>query len=89
MSLSGSSSRHLEPKRELIVSVDPTLTALNKATLDKPFEKTLTTRDIAPSVGFASRGSLLPGNVVAGPDPPSSAVHQIPSCLTSYGIPTD
>jgi uncharacterized protein YfaS (alpha-2-macroglobulin family) len=32
--------RHLEPKRELIVSVDPTLTALNKATLDKPFEKT-------------------------------------------------
>ncbi len=42
--------RHLEPKRELIVSVDPTLTALNKATLDKPFEKTLTTRDIAPSV---------------------------------------
>ena len=58
--------RHLEPKRELIVSVDPTLTALNKATLDKPFEKTLTTRDIAPSVGFASRGSLLPGNVVAG-----------------------
>ncbi len=58
--------RHLEPKRELIVSVDPTLTALNKATLDKPFEKTLTTRDIAPSVGFASRGSLLPGNVIAG-----------------------
>jgi uncharacterized protein YfaS (alpha-2-macroglobulin family) len=58
--------RHLEPKRELIVSVDPTLSALNAATFDSHFEKTITTRDIAPSVGFASRGSLLPGKVVAG-----------------------
>ncbi|WP_211843250.1 alpha-2-macroglobulin family protein [Raoultella ornithinolytica] len=58
--------RHLEPKRELIVSVDPTLSALNAATFDNHFEKTITTRDIAPSVGFASRGSLLPGKVVAG-----------------------
>ncbi|MEL0554134.1 alpha-2-macroglobulin [Raoultella lignicola] len=58
--------RHLEPKRELIVSVDPTLVALNAATFDTSFEKTITTRDIAPSVGFASRGSLLPGKVVAG-----------------------
>lgn len=58
--------RHLEPKRELIVSLDPTLTALNKATLDSSVEKTITTRDIAPSIGFASRGSLLPGKVVAG-----------------------
>ncbi|SQI96803.1 alpha-2-macroglobulin domain-containing protein [Klebsiella oxytoca] len=58
--------RHLEPKRELIVSVDPTLAALNKATFDSSFEKTITTRDIAPSIGFASRGSLLPGKVVAG-----------------------
>ncbi|WP_434639304.1 alpha-2-macroglobulin family protein [Klebsiella sp. I138] len=58
--------RHLEPKRELIVSVDPTLSALNAATFDTSFEKTITTRDIAPSVGFASRGSLLPGKVVAG-----------------------
>ncbi|MCW6179589.1 hypothetical protein L7U65_27045, partial [Klebsiella pneumoniae] len=58
--------RHLEPKRELIVSIDPTLAALNKATFDSSFEKTITTRDIAPSIGFASRGSLLPGKVVAG-----------------------
>ncbi|MFK3705715.1 alpha-2-macroglobulin family protein [Klebsiella sp. NPDC088457] len=58
--------RHLEPKRELIVSVDPTLSALNAATFDTHFEKTIATRDIAPSIGFASRGSLLPGNVVAG-----------------------
>ena len=58
--------RHLEPKRELIVTVDPTLIALNDATLGSPFEKTIATRDIAPSVGFASRGSLLPGKVVEG-----------------------
>ncbi len=30
--------RHLEPKRELIVSVDPTLSALNAATFDTHFE---------------------------------------------------
>lgn len=58
--------RHLEPKRELIVSVDPTLTALNTATFGPSFEKTIATRDVAPSIGFASRGSLLPGKVVAG-----------------------
>lgn len=58
--------RHLEPKRDLIVSVDPTLTALNTETFGTSFEKTIATRDVAPSIGFASRGSLLPGKVVAG-----------------------
>jgi len=58
--------RHLEPNRELVVSVDRGLLALNKATFGTDYEKTLTTRDIQPSVGFASRGSLLPGKVVEG-----------------------
>ncbi|MGL5699544.1 MAG: alpha-2-macroglobulin family protein, partial [Kluyvera sp.] len=58
--------RHLEPKRDLIVTVDSALAALNKTTFGSSVEKTLTTRDIAPSVGFASRGSLLPGKVVEG-----------------------
>ena len=58
--------RHLEPKRELIVTVDPELVAVNKETLGKGVEKTISTRDIAPTVGFASRGSLLPGKVVEG-----------------------
>ncbi|WP_342324033.1 alpha-2-macroglobulin [Kosakonia sp. BYX6] len=58
--------RHLEPNRELLVSVDSGLKALNKATFGKDDEKTLTTRDVQPSVGFASRGSLLPGKVVEG-----------------------
>ncbi|WAH51895.1 alpha-2-macroglobulin family protein [Pseudescherichia vulneris] len=58
--------RHLEPNRELIVSVDSGLMALNKATFGSSFEKTIATRDVEPSVGFASRGSLLPGKVVEG-----------------------
>ncbi|MEO3739418.1 alpha-2-macroglobulin [Kosakonia sp. WA-90] len=58
--------RHLEPNRELLVSVDRGLTALNKATFGIDYEKAITTRDVQPSVGFASRGSLLPGKVVEG-----------------------
>ena len=58
--------RHLEPKRNLVLTVDPDLVAVNKATLDESVEKTIETQDVAPSVGFASRGSLLPGKVVAG-----------------------
>ncbi|STR52843.1 alpha-2-macroglobulin [Klebsiella oxytoca] len=57
--------RHLEPKRELIVSVDPTLAALNKATFDSSFEKTITTRDIArasalPAAARCCRGKSWP-----------------------------
>ncbi|MBJ9170070.1 alpha-2-macroglobulin family protein [Citrobacter koseri] len=58
--------RHLEPHRDLVVSVERDLTALNKAAFGRAYEKTITTRDVQPSVGFASRGSLLPGKVVEG-----------------------
>nr|WP_318384723.1 alpha-2-macroglobulin [uncultured Enterobacter sp.] len=58
--------RHLEPNRELVVSVDRSLVGVNKATFGIDYEKTITTRDVQPSVGFASRGSLLPGKVVDG-----------------------
>lgn len=58
--------RHMEPKRSLVLTVDPGLIALNKNTLGESLEKKLTTRDVQPSVGFASRGSLLPGKVIAG-----------------------
>jgi uncharacterized protein YfaS (alpha-2-macroglobulin family) len=58
--------RHLEPKREMILTVDSGLLALNKTTFDSNFEKQISTRDIQPSVGFASRGSLLPTKVIAG-----------------------
>lgn len=58
--------RHLEPKRVLVVTVDPAVKALNNATFGTPYEKTITTRDVQPSVGFASRGSLLPGKIAEG-----------------------
>lgn len=58
--------RHLEPKRNLILTVDSGLAALNKNTFEINFEKKIATRDIQPSVGFASRGSLLPTKVIAG-----------------------
>ena len=58
--------RHLEPNRDLLVTIERDLRALNKATFEINYEKSLTTRDIQPSVGFASRGSLLPGKVVEG-----------------------
>ncbi|MDM2974169.1 alpha-2-macroglobulin family protein [Citrobacter sp. CK198] len=58
--------RHLEPNRDLVVSVERDLTALNKTAFGRAYEKTITTRDVQPSVGFTSRGSLLPGKVVEG-----------------------
>lgn len=58
--------RHLEPKRNLILTVEGALAALNKNTFESKVEKQITTRDIQPSVGFASRGSLLPTKVIAG-----------------------
>ncbi|MBJ9075973.1 alpha-2-macroglobulin family protein [Citrobacter amalonaticus] len=58
--------RHLEPNRDLLVTIERDLRALNNATFEINYEKNLTTRDIQPSVGFASRGSLLPGKVVEG-----------------------
>lgn len=58
--------RHLEPERVLVVTVDPAVKALNNATFGKSYEKTITTRDVQPSVGFASRGSLLPGKIAEG-----------------------
>ncbi len=58
--------RHLQPKRSLLLTVDRELAALNKATFDITFEKQIDTRDVQPSVGFASRGSLLPTKVITG-----------------------
>lgn len=40
--------RHLEPKRDLIVTIGKEVKALNNATFSKDYEKTITTRDIQP-----------------------------------------
>ncbi|RPE02287.1 alpha-2-macroglobulin family protein [Candidatus Pantoea deserta] len=58
--------RHPEPSRKLTVSVDAGLRAASGATLSAPFSQSLTTRDIQPMVGFASRGSLLPLRLTQG-----------------------
>ncbi|MBS0849036.1 alpha-2-macroglobulin [Citrobacter sp. JGM124] len=58
--------RHLEPNRELNIAVDEGLLALNHTQLSQSKSESLTTRDIQPSVGFASTGSLLPSKVISG-----------------------
>ncbi|QHM74568.1 putative lipoprotein YfhM [Mixta theicola] len=58
--------RHLEPARQLKAKIDSGIKAANGATLEKAVEQTLTTRNIQPMVGFASRGSLLPTRVTQG-----------------------
>lgn len=58
--------RHIPPKRSLIVSVDAGLTAITQAQLGKDYSTKIETRDLQPSVGFASRGSLLPAEFSQG-----------------------
>ena len=58
--------RHLEPLRKLILSVDPGLRAVNGATLAAEYTARLETRDLHPTVGFASRGSVLPTRLAEG-----------------------
>ena len=58
--------RHIPPQRSLIISVDAGLLAINQAQLAKDYSVEITTRDLQPSVGFASRGSLLPAEFSQG-----------------------
>src|SRR5690606_31817183 len=58
--------RHLEPKRKLVLTVDRGLRAINGAELAAEFTASIDTRDLQPSVGFASRGSLLPTRLAEG-----------------------
>lgn len=52
--------RHIPPNRTLIISVDAGLMAFNQASLAQDYSTKIKTRDLPASVGFASRGSLLP-----------------------------
>ncbi|WP_434678238.1 alpha-2-macroglobulin family protein [Pseudomonas sp. R1-18] len=58
--------RHLEPQRKLVLTVDAGLVAVNKAKLAAEYISRLETRDLQPTVGFASRGSLLPTRLAEG-----------------------
>jgi uncharacterized protein YfaS (alpha-2-macroglobulin family) len=52
--------RHLPPRRKLVLTVDAGLRAVNGQALAAEHVSRLQTRDLQASVGFASRGSLLP-----------------------------
>ncbi|HEX5844038.1 MAG TPA: alpha-2-macroglobulin, partial [Pseudomonas sp.] len=58
--------RHLEPQRKLVLTVDAGLQALGGGTLAAEHISRLETRDLQASVGFASRGSLLPTRLAEG-----------------------
>ncbi|WP_397450094.1 alpha-2-macroglobulin family protein [Pseudomonas sp. NA-150] len=58
--------RHLEPKRKLVLTIDPGVLAVNKAKLAAESITRLETNDLQPTVGFASRGSLLPTRLAEG-----------------------
>ncbi|WP_339486748.1 alpha-2-macroglobulin family protein [Pseudomonas sp. EL_65y_Pfl2_R95] len=58
--------RHLEPQRKLVLTVDAGVRGLNGASLGAESITRLETRDLQASVGFASRGSLLPTRLAEG-----------------------
>ena len=58
--------RHLPPQRKLVLTIDAGLKAVNQAELASEYTARLTTRDVQPSVGFASRGSVLPTRLAEG-----------------------
>lgn len=58
--------RHLEPQRKLVLTVDAGLRALTGEKLAAEHVSRLETRDLQASVGFASRGSLLPTRLAEG-----------------------
>ncbi len=58
--------RHLPPSKELNLTINLGIKAVNERTTTENFEKKLTTAQIIPTVGFASKGSLLPSKVAQG-----------------------
>ncbi|MCU1723969.1 alpha-2-macroglobulin family protein [Pseudomonas sp. 5P_5.1_Bac1] len=58
--------RHLEPKRKLVLTIDAGLLSVNGQRLAGEYVSRLETRDMEPSIGFASRGSLLPTRLAEG-----------------------
>lgn len=58
--------RHLEPRRKLVLTVESGLLAVNGKRLAEESVTRLETRDMQATVGFASRGSLLPTRLAEG-----------------------
>lgn len=58
--------RHLEPQRKLVLTVDAGLKSIGGSQLAAEHISRFETRDLQASVGFASRGSLLPTRLAEG-----------------------
>ncbi|MDD1012921.1 alpha-2-macroglobulin family protein [Pseudomonas rubra] len=58
--------RHLEPQRKLVLTIDAGLLAVNGKRLPAESISRLETRDMQSTIGFASRGSLLPTRLAEG-----------------------
>ncbi|MGE8417275.1 alpha-2-macroglobulin family protein [Pseudomonas sp.] len=58
--------RHLEPQRKLVLTIDAGLQAVNGKRLAAESVSRLETRDMQATIGFASRGSLLPTRLAEG-----------------------
>jgi len=58
--------RHLEPQRKLVLTVDAGVKAVNDNKLAAEYTARLETRDLQATVGFASRGTLLPTRLAEG-----------------------
>ncbi|WP_416777936.1 alpha-2-macroglobulin family protein [Xenorhabdus budapestensis] len=58
--------RHLPPDRELQLTVDEGLKGINGRQLASLYEKKFQTAPIKPTVGFASKGVLLPSKTAEG-----------------------
>lgn len=58
--------RHLEPSRKLTFTIESTVKAINGERLGNSRSVEIETSAIYPSVGFSSRGSLLPAKIAEG-----------------------
>ncbi|MCG3462428.1 alpha-2-macroglobulin family protein [Xenorhabdus bovienii] len=58
--------RHLPPARELQLTVDEGVKGINERQLATAYEKKFKTAPITPTVGFASKGLLLPSKAAEG-----------------------
>ncbi|OCG18805.1 alpha-2-macroglobulin family protein [Gilliamella sp. App4-10] len=58
--------RYLEPNRELELTIDKMLAAINGNSLKEVYQAEIKTQDRKPMVGFASSGFLLPSRSMSG-----------------------
>ncbi len=58
--------RYLQPNRNLVLTIDKMLSAINDSHLPSVYQSEITTQERQPIVGFASTGLLLPSKSMGG-----------------------